>query len=106
MPSPYPGVQLEHFNHRVPAECRRVVGDKKDIRRFLRLIGWVFWRRDKLYDWVELGKSFETFRLEAGDIDEDWDAPRGLYRRKPFRWADCEDEHYCDDQAGKLFRLV
>jgi hypothetical protein len=108
MPSPYPGVQLEHLNRRhcPPAECRRVIGDDKDIRRFLRLIGWVFWRRDKLYDWVEFGKSFETFRLEAGDMDEDWDAPRGLYYRKPFRWADYENEHCCDDQVRKFFRLV
>ncbi|KAH8672105.1 hypothetical protein BGZ60DRAFT_406572 [Tricladium varicosporioides] len=96
MPSPYPGVQLEYFNSRncVPAECRGIFGDEKAIRQFLRLIGWVFWSRDKLYDWVEFGKSFEVFRLEAGDLDEDWDAPRGLYRRKPFRWTDYENEHY------------
>lgn len=91
MPSPYPGVQLEHFNHNAPEEYKRVEGEEKDKRRFLRLIGWVFWRRDDLYDWIEFDKPFETFRLEAGEIDKDWDAPRGLFCRKPFRWADCDD---------------
>lgn len=49
--------------------------------------------RGKFTDWFAFDKSLETFRLEAGDIDEDWDAPRGLYRRKPFRWADYENDH-------------
>ncbi len=98
MPSPYPGVQLEHFNSRhPPAEYRRLTGDDEERRRFFRLIGWVFWSRDNLYDWLEFGKSFEIFRLEAGDMDEDWDAPRGLYDRKPFRWADHENKCYCKD---------
>lgn len=95
MPSPYPGVQIEHFNRTAPAELRRVGKDEKDRRRSLRMIGWVFWGSEKLYDWLEFGKSFEVFKLEAGEIDEDWDAPRGLYRRNPFRWAD--HEFQCSD---------
>lgn len=95
MPSGYPGVQIEYFSpNRGPSECTGVGGDAKDTRRFLRLIGWVFWNGKNFVDWIAWGKSFEIFRLEAGDMDEDWDAPRGLFYRKPFRWADYEDEYY------------
>lgn len=90
VPSPYPGVQLEHFKRCPPYEYRAVPGNEKEKRQFLRLIGWVFWRGSDLSDWVEFNKSFTLFRLESGEIDEDWDAPRGLYNRRPFRWVDCE----------------
>lgn len=89
MPSPYPGVQLEDFNHNRPDEYWAVTGDEEK-RKFLRLIGWVFWRGKDLYDWIEFRKPFALFRLEAEEIDEDWDASRGLLNRKPFRWADYE----------------
>lgn len=89
MPSPYPGVQFEDFDHKRPDEYWAVT-ENEEKRKFLRLIGWVFWRGKDLYDWMEFGKPFALFRLEAGEIDEDWDAPRGLLHRKPFRWANYE----------------
>lgn len=95
MPRSYPGVQLERFDQRcVTDECARIFGGEKDRRRFIRLIRWVFWDGEALHDWLEFSKLFETFRLESGELDEDWDVPRGLYRRKPVRWADQHD--YCD----------
>lgn len=106
-PSSYPGVELEYFTDlkRLPIECKLVNRDAAEVRKFLRLIGWVFWRRDKIYDWLEFDKTFGTFRLEAGDFDEEWDAPRGMYERKPFKWSQHEDDCGGSDRK-KLFLSV
>ena len=47
-PSPYPGVQLEHItdptlNPTLPAECRPLKSKPQELKKFVRLIGWVFW---------------------------------------------------------------
>jgi hypothetical protein len=93
-PSPYPGVQLEHLtdptlNPALPAECRLLKSKPQELKKFVRLIGWVFWDSKKLYDWVEFGMSFYEFRLVAGDFDQDWDNVRN---GKPFRWANRNEE--------------
>lgn len=93
-PSPYPGVQLEHLtdpilNPTLPTECRPLKSKPQELKKFVRLIGWVFWSSEKLYDWVEFGKSFYEFRLEVGDFDQDWD---NCGHGKPFRWANRDDE--------------
>jgi hypothetical protein len=98
-PSPYPGVQLEHItdpilNPHLPGECRPLASNPRDIKRFVRFIGWVFWDREKLYDWVEFNKPFHQFRLEAGDFDQDWD---NCGQGKPFRWEDLDKGEYDED---------
>ncbi|KAG4432928.1 hypothetical protein IFR05_011599 [Cadophora sp. M221] len=104
-PSSYPGVELEYFTDlkRLPIECKLVNRDAAEVRKFLRLIGWVFWRRDKIYDWLEFDKNFRTFRLEAGDFDEEWDAPCGIYERKLFKWNQHGDD--CSGSDGKKLFL-
>ena len=97
-PSPYPGVQLEHItdpilNPHLPTECLPLASSPKDLKRFVRQIGWVFWDKKKLPDWVEFGKSFTTFRLEAGDFDQEWyKGGQG----KPFRWEELDKDSYDD----------
>jgi len=99
-PSPYPGVQLEELtkptlNPVLPFERRQLQSrSPRELRTFVRLFGWVFLDWRKLYDWVEFGKSFFEFRLEAGDFDQD-DRARG------FRW---EDRDIIDSDEVSMYR--
>jgi hypothetical protein len=38
------------FNHHLPAECEELARNQQDIKKFVRLVGWVLWSPEKLYD--------------------------------------------------------
>jgi cyclophilin family peptidyl-prolyl cis-trans isomerase len=80
----------------LPTEYRPLKSKPQELKKFVRLIGWVFWSSEKLYDWVEFGKSFYEFRLEAGDFDQDWD---NCGHGKPFRWANRDEEESREVQS-------
>lgn len=67
----------------LPGECKPPASNLREMKKFVRLVGWAFWSSEKLYDWIEFDKTFFAFREEAGDFDQV--KGNGMYGR-PFKW--------------------
>ncbi|KAL2069464.1 hypothetical protein VTL71DRAFT_14143 [Oculimacula yallundae] len=77
-PSPDPGIELEYFSTpmQVPLEGFGVHRDAVQVRKLLRLWGWVSWILDKIDDWLDFArgysgpKPFNCDRVMFGEYDD------------------------------------
>lgn len=96
-PSPYTGVQLEHFlfptpPHLLSPDCVPLETKRLKMKLFLRLLGRVFWDSAQLFAWVEYGKSLGQLPF----LEADW--------RPKYQWVLAEDNAFDFDQCDEYGR--
>jgi hypothetical protein len=109
-PSLYPGVQFDHMlaYKNMPRECKRVVESRGDVKKFLRLVGWVFWGSSKIHEWLEEKKGFETFVLESERkrLCEQREEARVLEGMEALRLQDMDEDVDEDVALGEDYVFV